>query len=476
MTYSGRNVIAIAVLAAIHCVPTMLLAQERSGPPKPAARECLPFGDLSNDPSEINSQPVTPDDRPLTGAQTATLGSPEIRHSYWVPGFQYGNFILPSSFENPTISQWNSTSYVGGTFSLLESGRHSQLDVNYSGGRFSSTDNTVGNGYYHQVGMAQQFDWRRWRLCFVDQFAYLPQAQFGFAAGTNLSFAGIGGSLGTPSAGLQSSYLPNQSIYSALGPRYSNAFVTQIGYRISPRSSLVLAGSYGLLQFTNPGNVDTNDAIFSGGYEHEVSSNTTLGALYRFSGYHFVGQAQAIGDHAIQLAYGRKITGRIALELFAGPEVTQLRVPIGGSNQHISGGGAANLTFALTQRTSLSTNYTHGVSGGSGVFTGASSDQVQSSLAHELSRQWQGGIHFGYSRNASILQNSAQSTMSYDSWYAGANLERALGQNAHFSVAYTANMETSNQLIPSIGVPSTSFTLHQLTIEFGWRTRPFIIR
>ena len=476
MKHGGRNLVVIAVLTAIQGVPTALLAQDPGGPPKPAAREYLPLGDLSSAQRQGNSEPVTPDNRPLTGAQTATLGTPEIRHSYWVPGFQYGNFILSSSFQNPTVDQWNSTSYFGANFSLLESGRHSQFNVNYSGGGFSATDSTVGNGYYHQVGIVQEFDWLRWHVSFVDQFAYLPQTQFGFAAGTNLSLPGIGTTLGTTSPGLQGSYLPTQSIYSALGPRYSNAFVTQIAYGISPRSSLILAGSYGLLHFKDSGNVDTSDGIFSAGYEYEVSRNNTLGVLVRFSGYHFAGQPQAIGDYAAQLAYGRKITGRIALQLFGGPEITQLRVPIGGSDQRISGAGAANLTVALTGRTNLSGNYIHGVSGGSGVFTGAFSDQVEGSVGQQLSRPWRAGIHFGYSRNTSILPNNTPGAPHYDTWYAGANLERALGRDAHFSMAYTANMESSNQLIPSIGAPSTSFTRHQLTIEFGWHSRPLVIR
>ena len=471
-----RRRIVTAWLTAVLCLPTMLLAQEPNGSPKPAAREHLPLGILLNDQGDTDSQPLTPDNRALTGAQTTTLGSPEIRHSYWVTGLQYGNFILSSSSQNPTVSDWNSTSYVGANLSLLQSWRHAQFNVNYSGGGFSSNDSIVGNGHYHQVGMVQQFDWRRWQLSFIDQFAYLPQTQFGFGAGTNLALPGIGGTLATPSPALQGSYVPNQSIYSALGPRYSNAFVTQIGYGISRRSSLILVGSYGLLDFTNPGNVDTNNAIFSAGYEYELSKNSTLGVLYRFTAYHFAGQPQAIGNHAAQLAYGHKITGRIALQLLGGPELTQLRVPINASSQHISGAGTANLTFAITKHTNLSGSYTHGLSGGSGVFTGAISDQVQGAWDHQLSRQWHGGIHFGYSRNSNIIQSGTQRTPQYNAWFAGANLERALGQYAHFGLAYTANMESSNQLIPSTAVPSTSFTQHQLTIEFGWHTRPFIIR
>ena len=464
------------VLATVLCGPTLLFSQDPGAPPKQAARTYSPLGDLSGDPSQIDSQTITPDNRPLTGAQTTTLGSPEMRHSYWIPGFEYGNFIQSSSNVNPAVSAWNSTSYVGGNFSLSEAWRHAQLYLNCSGGGFFSTDDSVGNGDYHQAGLVQQFEWRGWQLSFLDQYAYLPQAQFGFGAGTNLSLAGIGGTLGTPAPGMQSNYLPSQSIYSALGPRYSNAFVTQIGYRVDRRTSLIFAGSYGILRFTQPGNVDTNDAIFSAGYEYEVSRNSTLGVVYRFTIYNFDGQPQAIRDHTAQLAYGRKITGRIALELFGGPEITQLRVPIGTSNQHISGAGSANLVYTFTERTDLSGSYTHGISGGSGVFTGATSDQVQSSLNHQINRHWRGGIHFGYSRNGTIAQSGAQNAPRYNTWYAGAGLERALGPYAHFNLSYTAYLEDSNQIIAPIGTPFTSYAQHQIKIEFGWHTRPLVTR
>jgi hypothetical protein len=474
---NGRRMVwVLAILAAILTEPAILLAQDPNKPPTPAARESLPLPGLSDDLSQTNPQPVTPDNRPLTGVQTTTLGSPEIRHSYWVPGFEYGNFIRSSSYLNPTVADWNSTSYVGGSFNLLQAWRHAQLNASYSGGGFLSTDSAVGNGCYHQVGLVQQFDWQRWQLAFIDQLAYLPQAQFGFGAGTNLALSGIGGTLGTPPPGLQQSYLPSQSIYSALGPRYSNAFVTQIGYAISPRTSLTLAGSYGILHFTNPGNVDTNDAISSAGYNYELSRHSTLGILYRFSSYHFAGQPQAIGDHTVQLAYGHKITGRLALQLFGGPEMTRFRVPIGTSKQHISGAGAANLTYAFTERTNFSAGYTHAVSGGSGVFTGAITDQVQAGLDQQISRQWHGGIQSGYSWNGTILQTASQTPPHFSTWYAGANVGRALGQYAHFSLAYSAYVESSNQIIATINSQSTSYTQHQVTLEFGWHTAPFVIR
>ena len=56
--------------------------------------------------------------------------------------------------------------------------------VNYSGGGTFSTDKTQGDGYFHQLKLAQVFSWRRWQWACIDDFGYLPQSQFGFGAGS----------------------------------------------------------------------------------------------------------------------------------------------------------------------------------------------------------------------------------------------------------------------------------------------------
>lgn len=464
-----------AVLLTSVCAP-LLSAQEADKSPKPAARAYAPIGESSGNQSEEVAPVVLADTRPLTGAQVPTLGSPELQHSYWVPGIQYGNVAKSSSTLDRTVSNWNSTSYVAGNVSLVEFWRHAQLNVSYSGGSHFSTDDAVGNGQYQQLGLMQQFDWRKWQLSFLDQFSYLPEAQFGFGAGTNLSLPGIGGPLGIQPPGLQASYVPSQSLYSALGPRYSNAFASQISYRVSPRGYLTATGSYGILHFTEAGNIDTFDAILNGGYSYQISKFDTLGVAYRFTSYHFADQPQAIGSQTAQVFYGRKLTGRLALLLSGGPEISHFRVSIGAMRQHVSGAGTANLTLAATERTTLSAGYTHAVSGGSGVFTGSLSDQVDGSVEHEFTKAWRGGLNFGYAHNSSIESNGVSNLPTFDNWYAGANIERSLGRNAHLSVAYTAYLENSSGPVSIPGTPATSFTLHEITIEFGWHTRPFILR
>ncbi|MGB2898759.1 MAG: hypothetical protein WBB89_05795, partial [Candidatus Acidiferrum sp.] len=213
------------------------MAQEDTSKPKPAARAYPPLlaGIGDQDPNSEAQSPTSliPDARPLTGVQIPTLGSQEIRHSYWVPGFQYGNLVRSSTLGQPMVSDWNTTSYVLGNLSLLEAWNHSQLAVNYSGGGSLSSDKSQGNDAYHQLGIVQAFDWERWQLVFIDQFTYLPESQFGFGASTSLATPGIGGPLGPSLPDLQPNYQPSQSIFTSLGPRYSNSITAQIAYAVS---------------------------------------------------------------------------------------------------------------------------------------------------------------------------------------------------------------------------------------------------
>ncbi len=201
---------------------------------------------------------------------------------------------------------------------------------------------------------------------------------------------------------------------------------------------MTVSGSYGILRFVEAGNIDTDDTILSTGYNYALSRKDTIGMLYRFSGYRYVGNPQAINDHVAQLAYGRKITGRMALQLFAGPEVATFRVPFSGATHKISGSGGANLTYAF-RRSNLSLSYNHGVGGGSGQFTGSTSDQAQSTINHQLSRFWQSNLNFGFARTTSLgLSSASPASQTFDSWFAGGGLNRPLGRTANFTFGYTA--------------------------------------
>jgi hypothetical protein len=464
-------------VAALFLSVSLLSAQEDDSRPKPAARvsplliEGWGGQDSNGDQGSTNN--LNPDTLPLTGVQNPTLGTPGIRHSYWLPGFQYADTVRSSALNQATSSGWNTTSLVSGNFSLLECWSRSQLAVNYSGGASFSSDSAQGNSQFQQLGLVETFDWGRWQLHFLDQFSYLPETQFGFGAGTALSIPGIGGPLAPPLPGLDSSYVPNQSVFTTFGPRYSNSFAAQTAYAVSRRGSITAGGTYGILRFIEAGNIESNNASFNAGYEYVLTKADTLGIQYRFSGYRYIGNPQAIDDQVVQFMYGRKITGRMALRLFGGPDVTTFRVPVNSSTNRVSGSGGASLTYALN-RGRMALTFDRGTTGGSGVFAGANTNQLQFSLDRQLSREWSASLNSGYSRNGSVV--SAPSSQAYNSWYVGGGLSRPFGRNTNFTIGYAAQIQTSNQAVCAAGTCGTNFTVHQITLGLQWHARPFVLR
>jgi hypothetical protein len=467
----------VLVTAAFLC-PSPLLAQQEGGEkPKPAAREYPPLLDAGDNQHDLDAgtQMMQPDNMPLIGVQNPTLGTPEIRHSYWVPGIEYTNDVRSNSLNPAANSGGNTTSFVSANVSLVEAWSHSLVSANYSGGGFFSSDPVRGSGQNYQLATAYEINQRTWQMLFVDQFSYLPDSAFGFGGAGGLAFPGITGTLAVPLPGLQNSYVPNQTILAAHGPRSSNASALQLTYSTSRRGSITVAGVYGTLRFAESGNVNSNTQILNVGYNYTISRKDTVGMVYVFSAYHYPGDPQAIGDHAGQFVYGRKVTGKLALKLAGGPEVTKFRVPIGGSTQKISASGNATLNYAFA-RSSLAVSYTHGLSGGSGVFTGSNIDLVNAAWNRQLTRVWNGSVSLGYAKNRQILSVGGFPSPSYDTWLAGAGLSRPLGRTANFSLAYQAEIQGGNVAICGNPTCGTNYTVHEVFVTFQWHTRPLVLR
>ena len=446
--------------------------------PKPAGSSFpLPpvtAGDQQDQNSGSNGN-LTPDTNPLTGVQTPTLGSPEILHSYWVPGIQWSGSIQSNSYNQTANSSWVMNNYFIGNLSLLKVWSGSQLAINYSGGGFFSSDSSQGNGTYHQLAFSQTFQWNRWLVQFLDQFSYLPQSAFGFGGGTGLGLPGAGGSTGPTIPGMGNGYVPNQSIVSSNGSRYSNASTAQITYSTSPRGSITLSGTYALLNFVEAGNVDNNTTIATVGYNYTLTRADSIGAFYRFSAYHFNGQPEAFGDQSVNFAYSRKLTGRLALQLYGGPEFTSSRrtsLNPGSLTYGVNAG--ANLRYGF-KKGGVSVGYIHGLSGGSGVLTGSSVDQVNSSATHNLGRIWTGQLNFGYAHNSPVTTIGQANNQSYNDWTAGGGVSRAAGRNATLAIAYNATINKAIQPGCVGSACSSSQTFHFITINFQWHTRPFVL-
>lgn len=467
----------ILVIAWIAQYPMAIRAQEpqADAPPKPAGMALAPPPANDEQDQEQPIPAMEPDDRPLVGFQDLLVGTPPESHSYWFPGFSYTNFASSNGQIAGGGNGWYSTSFMTGNLSLLQNWSTAQLSVNYSGGESVSTNSAIGNSQYHQLGVFQTINWRRVRLTLLDQFAYLPAAQFGFGAGTALAFPGGGGPLAPVLPGLANGFTPNQTIFNTIGPRYSNSGGLQFNVLLSPRSSITVGGVFGILRFIDAGNIESNQTILNTGYNYQVSRTDTFGISYQFSAYEYLDSPQAIRDHTVLATYGKRITGRLALKLSLGPEITTFRVPPGltPSTEHKAVAGTADLSYAFAGG-GLDLNYNHAVNNGSGILLGATTDQITLSGNHKLSRVWSGNLSFGYARNTPIAGTKANQAPTFDSVYVGAGLQRPLSRSANLTFNYTANIQTSNTgTCP--GPTCANFTTNQITIGLNWKGRPFVL-
>jgi hypothetical protein len=164
------------------------------------------------------------------------------------------------------------------------------------------------------------------------------------------------------------------------------------------------------------------------------------------------------------------------LTFSGGPEITTFRVaqPPTMKTQYVGGSGGATLSYRVLNG-SISASYFHGVTAGSGVFLGATTDQVSGSATRRVSRVWSGEVHGGYARNRNAETVQGVNSTNYDSFFGGVSAARPLGRNASFSLAYTAYVERSD-LSGCTGSCSSSFTTNQFSVGVSWHARPFVLR
>lgn len=467
----------IVAMAAGLCGAPVWAQQDGDEKPRPAARVLVPIPDLGGDQRDTDqdTQTMQPDRGPVSGVLGPTLGTPQLRHSYWVPGVQFGNTTQSGSSNPSGNSGWNVTNYVNGTLSLLEAWSHATLSTNYSGGGFFSKDPTQGNGQYHQLASAFEVVQRRWQLLFVDQFSYLPQSAFGFGGTSGLASPGVTGSLAVPLPGLQDVFVPGQSVLAASGPRYSNASAAQLTYEVSPRGAITVAAVYGVLRFIDPGNINSDTGILNVGYNYAITRKDSVGMIYRFSAFHYPGDPQALGIHVAQFVYARRLKGRLALNVAGGPQVIQFRVPVFGSKQTVSGSGTGSLVYAFPLA-SVRLSYTHGASSGSGIFAGANTDQVNAYWSRPLTRTWSGTLSFGYAKNRQLVSITDLASPSYNTWVPAAGLTRPLGSRASMSLGYQAQIQSSNVALCSGPNCGTSYATHQIILSVQWHAAPQVLR
>jgi hypothetical protein len=447
--------------------------------PIPAIRSPL-AGINGNDDDQQNPQKIVPDTTPLAGVEPINSGRPALDHNFIQPQFKV--FSTADSNEltdsKNNSSGWGDfTSFLGG-IDLHDASGISNLTLSYLGGGTIAIGGNAGSSTVHQMNVEEDLNWRRMKLSFIDQFAFLPEASFGYA--------GLGGGVALPgggSIGLQPGLTPGDSILTARGNRATNSFLTQADFYLSPRGSITVAGGYSLLHYFDNNLIDFGDAIFQAGYNYQLTRKDSIAVFYRFSGYRYSGFNQSINDNSFQVSYGRRVTGRFSFQIQGGPDITFVTTPLtaattttpasGGQTRELYWSLSTSATYQL-QRVGLNASYLHGVSGGSGVLLGGIADTVSGGAGRQLTRQLSGNLGAGYSRNKGINAFNAAGAPPQDFGYVygSVGFDRTLGRALDVNLNYQLQHQTSNADFCIGTTCNQNLTRHQITVGLNWHRQP----
>ncbi|HVB57946.1 MAG TPA: hypothetical protein VNE63_16175 [Candidatus Acidoferrales bacterium] len=448
--------------------------QDQSQTPIPAYHS--PFASAADNSNTDNAntgpQSLAPDTQPLAGAQSLSLGVPESR-SYWQPAASVSSTAASNGLG--ASNGWTTYTTLLGGLNLHDIAGRSDLALSYLGGGLISNDGAIGNGVIQELGLDEKLSWRRATLSFIDEGSYLPEAGFGYGGVGGLALPG-----GSPVL-LQPGLLPSATILTTRNQQFDNSFLTEIDTRLSPRSSLTFMGGYSLLRFLGTNLLNMNDTIFQAGYNHDLTRKDTIAVLYRFNAFRFGNSGQSINDNIAQLSYARRVTGRVAFQIAAGPEFTFFGTPVlTGSVSTNSTATSSLTTWSLStsltyqwRQSQLGLSYAHGVSGGAGVFAGAIGDTVTGSLSHQMTRTFDATITTGYAKNNALaIPGFAIINQSYSYWFAGASLSHPWGRTMNLFLSYQAQYQNSNFEFCAGPTCGTSLIIHLISVGLNWQGRP----
>jgi|HubBroStandDraft_6_1064221.scaffolds.fasta_scaffold08790_4 hypothetical protein len=453
-------------------------------PSQPIPAYHSPLASAANggqDETNANSQQMLPDTTALTGIQDLSLGMPAGNHSYWQPHVELSSTVDSNPLSANGQTGWSTFTSISGGLDLHRVSGNSALTLSYVGGGSFSNDGNVSDGILQGLNVSERLSYRRFVLSFFDQLMYAPQTSFGGAGIPDGPTLPGGGTLG-----FGSGFVPGQTVLTARGQRLTNFSGGEVDVLLTPRTSLTFVGGYQLLDSVDDPQLNYGDVIFSAGYNYQLSRQNTIGLSYQYSDINYSNITQSIKNNIISVAYGRRITGKLALQASGGPDIALIRIPL-TLPPGTSGGEAASSTGYMTQvyasinaavqyqlkRVSTSAAYNHGVTGGSGVLAGAITDSFTGTVARQVARTLSVSWNAGYSRNRGIqLAGTTTANQTFDYWFTGVNLSHPLGRTMNVFLNYQLQYQNTGASVCTGPGCSGSLTRNQITFGFGWHKQP----
>ena len=466
------------ILVVTVCLPVAAAGQQRDVSDQ-SVQPAAPTSSVNpaQVPEETPAPPSPADARSFLGAEEFTPGHVGRMRSYFLPSFQFLEMADSNFRVGPGSQKFETINTLVGRLAFGKVGKHSRLTADYMGGGHIYNHHSELNTTMHEFGITQSYEGRRWSFLLDDRASYLPEASFGYGGfgwtgGLGLD---LGGALGSNLSSLNPHFSPTGSLLAGRGPRITNTVATQIQYLAGPHSAVTLAGSYGLLHFREPGLTDSRNSFFLAGYNRTLTARDFFGINYGLGLFQFQSSVPTFQTHLLQLSYGHRISGRMAMELTGGPQVAVFKSPTAGSTTPVSWSASTSLNYRV-RRGSVALSYTRYTSNGGGVLSGATTDRVRVAWGLRLTRGWSGSLGPGYSHNRSLPQTtSGNSERTFDTVYAGASLSRRLGP--YMTMFFTYNFQTQrSENIPCLtGDCATSLLRHLTGFGFNWHPREIMI-
>lgn len=448
MTQLTRCVL-IAVLVAV--LPVVSLAQSEQASPAPAAAS-------AEEPQVQGRETYEPETTPLSGSQLLGLGFVGESLNVLNVGVSVHQQADSNIFAEGTDTNFRSVTSLMGTVDLNRMWKRNSLNLHYAGGgSFYTGSSNVSNNTFQSIGIVQSLTWQRWTLRLGDTFSYSPYSPYSIGLGG----IGYGYLSGGGNIVLHPGEVPDQTIFSSRSSRLGNTAFANLDYAFSRRTALTFSGSYGVLRFKEGEFFDSNQYTGGIGLSHQLTGHDSVSFNYTFSRNQFDFLGQSFETHSPEFRYGRRITGRLGLELWGGPQFNFFdNGPSTVRSVHGSGGG--NLRYR-TRRTDYWLGYHRGVRGGSGVLLGSVADTLTGGVGRDFGRNWSANLTGGYSRNTGLVTDAK-----FNSASGGVFVRRSLGRYMGFGLNYALQRQTGTCVTASC----LAYTRQVVGVSFDWHLKP----
>ena len=341
---------------------------------------------------------------------------------------------------NATNATTEYTSFSGDLAYLNRSKTHPFSAV-YSGGFF------VGSGepssVFQSLSASQVLVDGRWTFVASDSISYLPET-------ANSGLSGIPGNGDIGVTATQVGTNATQGILTYVDARISNTTGGSVQRAFTGKTSLTGFGSFGILRFLGnsslPG-LSSNSYSAGAALTHRLDARDSISGNYSYSSGYYPGDATSYNSNTATVEYNRQLTRKLTFDGSVGPQWTTVS---NGAPAVNSLNVAANVSLLYSAHSaSYVLSYSRGTNTGSGVLTGAESDNVTLSASKRLSRTLSGSASLGYSRTQSlaVLDNSPFHS---NTLVASGQINRYFGRDFSAFASYIVQRQSLN------GVAATS--------------------